>query len=80
MKKALMILLLVILIFITFMFLSDSTQVLGINKTVGWAWDISSFVWWIVIVLGILVLIALLIGLYYLFRILYKVILKRNRN
>jgi molybdopterin-containing oxidoreductase family membrane subunit len=26
-------------------------QVLNLNKTVGWAWDITNFVWWLVLVM-----------------------------
>jgi hypothetical protein len=24
---------------------------MGLNKTVGWAWDITNFVWWLVLVM-----------------------------
>ena len=67
------------LIMIAFLYtIFSSNGTLGINKTVGWGWDFTNWVWWIAVVFFVIQIFALIFFTSFLIKLFVELFKKNN--
>ena len=64
--------LIVIIVFLAILFFASAQETWGLNKTVGWAWDLTNINWWIGVLLALLFFILVIILSYKFVLFLFK--------
>ena len=78
MKKQIIVLLILIIALSGFLFFNLSNETWGLNKTVGWAWDLTNIIWWIGLLLILLLLILIVVLSYNFLKFIFKQIDKKK--